>query len=104
MAGRPPSTPEENEQDMIMLSMNLARRQLEDGTASAQVITHFLKLGSSREALEQTRLSGENDLTRAKADQIRSNRNAEALFGEALAAMRKYSGEDDSESDLEEPE
>lgn len=62
------------------------------GTASAQVITAFLKLGSSRERLEQERLGNENVLLEAKAEQIKSQQKIEELYEKAISAMRAYSG------------
>jgi hypothetical protein len=53
---RPAMTEEGRESQMVSLAMDLAETQIVDGTASAQVITHYLKLGSSREKLEQERL------------------------------------------------
>jgi hypothetical protein len=64
-----------------------------DGTASSQVITHFLKLGSTREQLEQERLRHENELTRVKIEAIESQKRVEELYKEALQAMRSYAGD-----------
>jgi hypothetical protein len=74
------------------LAVDLAEKQMLDGTASAQVITHYLKLGSSREMLEQQRLTLENKLTEAKTDQIANEANKEAMFAAAIEAMKTYSG------------
>jgi hypothetical protein len=71
---------------MISLATDLAEQQIREGSASSQVISHFLKLGSTRERLEQQRLEHENELTRVKIEQI------ESLYLEALTAMRSYSG------------
>ena len=92
--GRPARTVENREGQMISKAVDLAERQLEDGTASAQVISHYLKLGSTREQLEQERLGRENELLTAKVEQLASAKNVEELYGQALAAMRSYSGQD----------
>lgn len=90
---RPPAkTPDAREQQLIAAAVDRAEQQLMDGTASAQVITHYLKLGSSRERLEQQRLVHENALTEAKIQQLSSQKEIERLYGEALAAMSAYSG------------
>jgi hypothetical protein len=73
--------------------MDLAERQIIEGTASSQVITHFLKLGSTREQLEQERLQHENELTRVKIEAIESQKRVEELYMEALKAMRSYAGD-----------
>lgn len=62
------------------------------GTASAQVITHFLKLASTRERLEQERLTRENTLLTAKVEALASAQRVEELYANALKAMRIYSG------------
>lgn len=91
---RPAHTPEGREQQLISLAADLAEKQLEEGTASAQVMTHFLKLGSTRERAEQERLKNENLLLSAKIEQMASVQRIEALYAEALSAMRSYSGEE----------
>jgi hypothetical protein len=89
---KPATTPEARESEVVGLAIDLAEEQIKDGTASSQVITHFLKLGSSREQLEQQRLEHENELTRVKIDAIESQKRVEELYIEALEAMRSYSG------------
>ncbi len=99
---RPATTPEGRENQLISLAADLAERQLVAGSASAQVITHFLKLGSTREKLEQERLQRENLLLSAKVDQIASSHRIEELYETALNAMRSYAGRDVSGYDDEE--
>jgi hypothetical protein len=94
---QPAKTPEAREQQLIAAAVDRAEQQLLDGTASAQVITHYLKLGSSRERLEQQRLEHENQLTAAKIEAMSSQKEIERLYGEALAAMSAYSGREVSE-------
>ena len=96
---RPATTPEGRENQMISLAVELAEKQLTDGTASAQVISHFLKLGSSRERLEQERIALENQLVQAKTDIMASQKNVEKLYTDALNAMRSYSGNPEPERD-----
>lgn len=90
---RPATTPEARERQLVSLAVDLAEQQLANGTASAQVITHYLKLGSSRETLEQERLALENEMTRAKTEQIASQQRVEELYTQALDAMRLYAGQ-----------
>lgn len=96
---RPATTVEEDERQMQALASNLAKKQLLDGTASAQVITHFLKSGSARERLEQTKLQQENELMKAKIEQMASQARVEEMYKEALNAMRSYAGQDDDEEE-----
>lgn len=90
---KPATTLEGRENQIVSSAMDLAERQILEGTASSQVITHFLKLGSTREQLEQERLQHENELTRVKIDAIESQKRVEELYMEALKAMRSYSGD-----------
>lgn len=80
---------------MISLAMDCAEQQLLDGTASSQVITHFLKLGTDRERLEREKLEKENELLRAKTEAIESGEEMKGLYEEAIKAMRNYAGQGD---------
>lgn len=90
---RPATTPEGRENELVSQAMDLAEKQIRNGTASSQVVTHFLKLGSTRERLEQQRLEHENELTRVKIEALESQKRVEELYLEALSAMRSYSGD-----------
>lgn len=90
---RPATTPEARENQLVSLAVDLAEQQLKDGSASSQVITHYLKLGSSREKLEQERLRRENVLLKTKAEAMESAKRVEELYGQALDAMRSYAGQ-----------
>jgi hypothetical protein len=79
---------------MVALAVDLAERQLRDGTATSQVISHYLKLGSSRERLEQERLARENELMQAKIESLASAARVEELYTTALNAMRSYAGQE----------
>lgn len=93
-APRPPArTPQERENELINAAADLAERQIQDGTASSMVVVHFLKLGSSREKLEQTRLQHEIELAKTKREQMISEMQMGELIQDALKAMRTYSGQ-----------
>jgi hypothetical protein len=77
---------------LVTLAIDLAEKQLIDGTASSQTITHFLKMGSEREKLERQRLMRENEVLSAKVDAMESGRRVEELYSQALEAMRNYGG------------
>lgn len=94
-ARRPPATTSEGrEQQLVGYAVDLAERQILDGTASAQVITHFLKIASGRETLERKKLEQENELLKAKVQQIGSGEEIKELYSNALNAMRMYSGQE----------
>lgn len=89
---RPALTPESRENQMIALSIDLAEKQLREGTASSQVITHFLKLGSTKNQLELEKIRRENELLQAKTQSLESAKRVEELYENALSAMKNYSG------------
>ena len=93
---RPALTPEARENQLISLAVDLAEEQLRNKTASSQVITHFLKLGTTKAELEKEKLAKENELLRAKTESIESQKRIEELYAEALNAMRRYNGQGDS--------
>lgn len=87
--------PEARENQLISLAENLAEQQLRDGTASSQVITHYLKLGTTKAALEKEKLKRENQLMEAKTKAIYSGEETKAMIEAAIAAMRNYGGHGD---------
>lgn len=95
----PADTPEARENQLIAAAVNLAEKQLLDGTASPSVITHYLRLASGKERLEREKLERENELLRAKAEAYESNKRSEELYESAIKAMRSYSGLDDNDPD-----
>lgn len=92
---RPALTPEARENQLISLAVDLAEQQLIDGTASSQVITHYLKLGSTKEKLEKQILEEQRKLLEAKTEALQSAKRVEELYENALNAMRSYSGQSD---------
>ena len=97
---RPPAkTIEERENQLISLAIDRAEQQLIDGTASAQVITHYLKLGSTKERLEKEILKEQVDLMKAKTEALQSAKKVEELYSKALSAFRSYNGVEEVEED-----
>lgn len=91
----PATTPEARENELINLAINLAEQQLRDGTASSQVITHYLKLGSTKERIEREILERQKDLISAKTENLKAAKKVEDLYTNALEAMRRYSGSEE---------
>lgn len=89
---RPAESPEARENQMIALAIDLAEQQLRDGTASAQVITHYLKLGSTKDKIEREILAEQKKLVKAKTEALESAQRVEELYTDALKAMRTYTG------------
>ena len=94
---RPALSPEARENQMISLAMDLAEKQLRDGTASSQLITEFVKRGSTKARLEQEILKEQKELIEAKTQSLQSAQRIEELYTNALDAMRKYSGQGGSD-------
>jgi len=94
---RPALSPEARENQLISLAVDLAERQLADGTASSQVITHYLKLGSTKERIEKEILEEQKKLIEAKTKALESAPRMEELYRNALNAMRDYGGQGGSD-------
>ena len=90
---RPALSPEARENQMISLAVDLAEKQLMEGTASSQVITHYLKLGSTKERIEKEILEKQKELIEAKTKAYQSSDELKELYADALKAMRTYSGQ-----------
>ena len=92
---RPAMSPEARENQMIALAVDLAEEQLRNGTASSQVITHYLKLGSTKEKIEKEILEKQKELISAKTEVLNSQRRMEEMYSDMLSALKEYSGQDE---------
>lgn len=90
-------SPEARENQMISLAMDLAEQKLLDGTASSQLITEFVKRGSTKARIEQEILDKQKELIEAKTQSLQSAQRIEELYTNALNAMRNYSGQGGSD-------
>lgn len=99
---RPALTPEARENQLISLAVDLAEKQLMEGTASSQVITHYLKLGTTKERIEREILEKQKELIQAKTENLQSAKKIEELYTNALNAMKNYSGQQVEEDDEDE--
>lgn len=91
----PATNPESREKQLINKAVALAEKQLEDGTASAAVITHYLKLATKKEELERDILEKQSKFLEAKASSISQAKDAEKLAKEAIEAMKSYQASND---------
>ena len=96
---RPALSEDARQKQLIALAVNLAEEQLRNGTASSQVITHYLKLGSTREKLEQESLKVKTRLDSAKIKSLESAERIDELYAKAIKSMRSYAGKDDQEEE-----
>ena len=99
LSSMPARTPEAREKQMINLAIDLAEKQLREGKASSQVITHYLKLGTTKEKIERDILEKQRDLLEAKTEALKSAARIEELYENAIKAMREYNGSSEEETD-----
>lgn len=91
------TTPEGRENQLIAMAYDLVEQRIANGTASAQEITHFLKMGSQKERMEREMLEEQKKLLVAKAEQLETSKRVEELYNNAIDAMRRYSGHGDED-------
>lgn len=89
---RPALTPETKENQMVSLAMDVAEQRLRNGTASAQEIVYFLKLGSIRSQTELEKIKLENEMIKAKTSVLNSSETSEKLYSEAIKSFQTYAG------------
>lgn len=97
--GRPAILPENREQQLVSLAMDLVEQRLRDGTASSQETTHFLKLASTKAKLELANLEAQTRLNEAKIEAIHRDEQKDEMFKAAIEAMRTYRYQRDEEED-----
>lgn len=90
---RPALTPEARENQLVALAMDEAERRILDGTATSQVLCHFLKIGSTEQKRRMEHLERENELLRAKTENLKMAENIETLYKEAIDVFKIYRGE-----------
>lgn len=94
---RPSTSPEGRENQLIALAVDLAEKQLMEGTASSQIVHHFLKLGSTKERLEKEILELQKQLIAAKTESLNSTTDLKELYVNAVNAMKSYSGQNEDD-------
>ena len=94
---RPALTPEARENQLVSLAVDLAEKQLLDGTASSQVISHYLKIGSTKERIEKEILEKQKELIAAKTEALQSAKRIEEMYDQAMKAMKSYTGQGESD-------
>ena len=90
----PPRTEEEAEKLACGYAMDLAIKWMREGTAPAQVVTHFLKVGSLREQAELEKTKHEIDLIKAKKKAIEAGEEQDKKYEEVIKAISSYAGKD----------
>lgn len=94
---RPAITTEARENQLIALAMNEAERRILDGTASSQLLCHYLKIGTERERLEREKLKKDIELAEAKTEAIHEAQRSQEMYDSFMDALMRYRGDDDDE-------
>lgn len=94
-------SPEARENVLIAKAYDLVEKRMDDGSATAQEVVHFLKLGSYKARMEMENMQAQNKLLLAKTNQIEADQHREELYNNAIKAMSIYSGHDSGESNEE---
>lgn len=95
----PAMTPEDQEDQLISMAVDLAIKRLREGTASNQLVTELIKLGTTKERLAKEKLQRENDMLRAKTEALEAAKDNGRMYAEAIAAMRAYNGYSEVDDD-----
>lgn len=94
----PPARSIENrENQLIEKAYDVAEERLNNGTASAQEIVHFLKMGAARAQLEKQKIEAEVELLESKKQIIDANKQSSEAYQAALDAFRSYNGSTNDE-------
>lgn len=93
----PADTPHDRELQMANYADELAEKQLREGTASAQVITHYLKATTERERLEREKIRLEALRLEAQIVQIESQATSGELMSRVMEALQRYTGNDEDD-------
>jgi len=93
----PARSPENRENQLIEKAYQVVEQRLNNGTASAQEIVHFLRLGTAKANLEKQKLEAETELLHAKQEVMESSKRSEEKYQEALDAFRLYNGQANAE-------
>lgn len=92
MPKQAPRTLEEQERRMINLAMDLAERQLIEGTASSQTINHFLELGDSMQDIRRRAAENRMALNQAKIESYNQAKISDEKASKAVEALKLYAG------------
>ena len=103
---RPARTPEARENNLVGMAWDRLEERVANGTATAGELLAIMKLGTRKERLERELTEKKMELMQAKTEALQSAKKVEELYGEAIAAFKRYNGvfdegeEDDDDSDV----
>lgn len=96
-----PRTTEGREIQIASLAVDLAEKKIRDGTASNQLIIHYLNIASSNNRLEKELLEKKKELMDAKIELAKSNSTGNQSYIDAINALKSYSGESENYEDIQ---
>lgn len=96
----PPTTVEQEERECINLAVELAKKQLREGTATSQVITHYLDMASPLTKERARRVQLENELIEAKIGRLKAEEDYQRIAADAIAAFKEYSGQGNDDEEI----
>lgn len=85
-------TDQGRESFLVNLALDIVEQQLLEGTASSQVLTHFLKLGTQKYKLENEKLKSDLEVAQAKIKDYENREDTKQLLETALDAFKSYVG------------
>jgi uncharacterized protein YcaQ len=85
-----PLSPDEWENRLIAKSFKVVEARIDNGTATAAELVHFLKAGSAKQREEMEKLREENALLRAKTSAIEYEKDRSVSYREVLDALTSY--------------
>ena len=81
---------EAREDQLIALAYDEVERRILDGTATSQELTHFLRMGSTKEKREARMDELEMELKEARREALESAKRIEQLYADAIGAVQSY--------------
>lgn len=92
-------SPEARERELTALAMDKVEERMRTGAATAAEYTHFLKLATVQAELEKEKTRNENELLKARVENLAMQARLEEVYSNALQAMRAYSGNTDEDQE-----
>jgi hypothetical protein len=88
----PALTDDAEELQMISLARTLSMERMKNGTATAQEILYWLKLGSSETRLDKEIQQEKKEWLKARTKEIKDGEATAKIYSEAIEAMKSYQG------------
>lgn len=77
---------------LTSMALDLIEERLANGTATSQETTYFLRYHGREADLKEQLLEKQVQLMEAKTENLKAQQRTEERYANAIAAMRRYSG------------